>query len=152
MTVDTADGIAGITGADDSALQLMLAMHRLVRNVRRSAGIPGLHPTQVLVLAQLVEAGPQRIGELAAKVPCSQPTATSVANNLEEQGLVQRLRDTSDGRAIRLSVTEAGQAALLDVVRNQAGQLRERLDALTPEEQTSVMAAVPVLRKMATNE
>jgi DNA-binding MarR family transcriptional regulator len=151
MTVDTAGGSRGTIspGGDDSALQLMLAMHRLVRDIRRQAGTTGLHPTQLLVLVQLVDAGPQRVGELAAKVPCSQPTVTAVANGLEEAGLVRRVRDTTDGRAIRLCVTDAGRAALLEVVRNQAALLRQRLDVLDEPDRDLVLAAAPILRRMA---
>lgn len=141
----------GITGDDDTALQLMLAMHRLVRSIRRDAGTTGLHPTQLLVLVALIEGGAQRVGELAAKIPCSQPTVTSVANAMEVAGLVRRVRDTMDGRAIRLSVTDAGRAALLDVIRKQAGLLRERLDDLPETDRAQLLAAVPVLRKMATD-
>jgi DNA-binding MarR family transcriptional regulator len=147
MTADTARGSAHPSVApDDTALQLVLALHRLVRSLRRPSG---LHPTQLLVLVQLVEAGPQRIGELAARVPCSQPTATTVANGLEVDGLVRRIRDTTDGRAIRLQITEAGRAALLDVVRDQASVLRSRLDSLAEPDVRRVRAAVPVLRAMS---
>lgn len=145
MTADTAPGSASrsVGPPDDTASQLVVAMHRLVRSLRRPSG---MHPTQVLVLVQLHEAGPLRIGELAARVPCSQPTATTVANGLEVDGLVQRVRDTSDGRAIRLRITDAGRAAVLDVVREQAAVLRSRMDSLSAEDVARVRAAVPVLR------
>lgn len=149
MTVETASDATTSPDGDDTALQLMLAMHRLVRDIRRDAGTTGLHPTQLLVLVQLVEAGPQRVGELAAKIPCSQPTVTAVANGLEETGLIRRVRDTTDGRAIQLCVTEAGRAALLDVVRNQAALLRQRLDVLDEADRDLVLAVAPVLRRMA---
>jgi DNA-binding MarR family transcriptional regulator len=132
--------------ADDAALQLVLALHRLVRSLRTPAGP---HPTQLLVLVQLIQAGPQRIGELAARVPCSQPTATTVANALAADGLVRRVRDTTDGRAIQLCITDAGRAVVQDVVRNQAAKLSARLDALTPAERAQVLAALPILRKMS---
>ncbi|HEX3648809.1 MAG TPA: MarR family transcriptional regulator [Pseudonocardiaceae bacterium] len=136
--------------ADDAALQLVLALHRLVRSLRLSGTTAGLHPTQLLMLVQLIQAGPQRIGELAARVPCSQPTATTVANVLAAEGLVDRIRDASDGRAIQLRITAAGRTAVQDVVRGQAERLGERLDALSPAERALVLAAVPVLRKMTT--
>ncbi|HEX5114480.1 MAG TPA: MarR family transcriptional regulator [Pseudonocardiaceae bacterium] len=132
--------------ADDAALQLVLALHRLVRSLRT----PGQHPTRLLLLVQLIQGGPQRIGELADRIPCSQPTATTVANALAVEGLVRRVRDTSDGRAIQLQITDAGRAAVEGVVRGQADKLGERLTALAPAERAQVLAAVPVLRKMTT--
>ena len=135
--------------ADDAALQLVLALHRLVRSLRASGTTAGLHPTQLLMLVHLIQSGPRRIGELAAWIPCSQPTATTVANALAADGLVDRVRDTSDGRAIQLRITDAGRAVVQDVVRGQAERLDERLAALTAAERAQVLAAVPVLRKMA---
>ncbi|HEY1571340.1 MAG TPA: MarR family transcriptional regulator [Pseudonocardiaceae bacterium] len=137
--------------ADDAALQLVLALHRLVRSLRTPGTMAGQHPTQLLLLVQLIQGGPQRIGELAARIPCSQPTATTVANALAVEGLVRRVRDTTDGRAIQLQITDAGRAAVQDVVRGQADKLGERLTALSPAERAQVLAAVPVLRKMATS-
>jgi DNA-binding MarR family transcriptional regulator len=161
ITDQTADeGVGGALGpaeaadqvAGDSALQLVVAMHRLTRSLRRSAGDPGLHPTQLLVLVQLAESGPMRIGELATKIPCSQPTVTTVANGMEEDGLVNRIRDTTDGRAIRLEITDAGRATVLGVARSQAGLLRQRLADLSDTDRDLVLAAAPVLLRMASAE
>jgi DNA-binding MarR family transcriptional regulator len=151
MTVDAADGRVDTTGevSDESALQLVIALHRLVRSLRGSAALPGLHPTQLLVLVQLVETGPLRVGELATRIPCSQPTVTTVANGLEETGLVRRVRDTTDGRAIQLEITEAGRAAVMDVAKAQAVLLGQRLAELDAADRAAVLAAAPVLRRMA---
>jgi DNA-binding MarR family transcriptional regulator len=136
---------------DDTALDFVLALHRLVRSLRRSAAAPGLHPTQLLVLVHLVEVGPARIGELAARVSCSQPTATTVTNSLEAAGLVRRVPDTSDGRAIQVQLTEAGRDTLRAIAKDQAGQLRQRLDELDESDRQLVLAAVPVLRRMTSD-
>jgi DNA-binding MarR family transcriptional regulator len=133
---------------DETALDFLLALHRLVRSLRRSAESPSLHPTQLLVLVHLAEVGPARIGELAARVSCSQPTATTVTNGLEAAGLVRRIPDTSDGRAIRVQLTDAGRATLLAIAKDHAGQLRRRLDELDESDRQLVLAAVPVLRRM----
>jgi DNA-binding MarR family transcriptional regulator len=130
----------------DTALELVIALHRLVRSLRAAVG---LQPTQLLVLAQLIEAGSLRVGELAARVPCSQPTATNVANSLELDGLVRRVRDATDGRAIRLEITDAGRAAMRSVVRGQAHQLQDRMHALDDTDRALLAAALPVLRKMS---
>jgi DNA-binding MarR family transcriptional regulator len=142
MTVET---------TNDTALDLLLAMHNLVRSVRRRSASPGLSPTQLLVLVHLVDVGPTRIGELAARVSCSQPTATTVATSLESAGLVRRVPDASDGRAITLHITEAGRSTLITIARDQATQLRELLAQLDDADRDLVRAAVPVLRRMASD-
>ena len=147
MTVETAETAGHVS--DDSALQLVIALHRLVRSLRGNAAVPGLHPTQLLVLVQLVESGALRVGELATRIPCSQPTVTTVANGLEEAGLVRRVRDTTDGRAIRLEITDEGRTAILGVAKAQADLLRQRLAELPDTERDLVLAAAPVLRRMS---
>ena len=139
MTVET---------TNDAALDLLLAVHNLVRSVRRRSASPGLSPTQLLVLVNLIDTGPMRIGELAGRVSCSQPTATTVATSLETAGLVRRVPDTSDGRAITVHITEAGRKTMLTIAQEQAQQLRQRLDALDPADREVALAAVPVLWRL----
>jgi len=67
---------ARAVGADE-ALDVVIAMHRLMRRLRRAGHTGAVHPTQLIVLALLMQYGPLRIGELARRVPCSQPTATT---------------------------------------------------------------------------
>lgn len=134
---------------NDAALDLLLAVHHLVRSIRRRTAAPGLSPTQLLVLINLIDSGPMRIGELAGRVSCSQPTATTVATSLETVGLVRRVPDTSDGRAITLHLTDTGRATLLTIAREQAAELRDRMAGLTETDHATLLAAVPVLRHLA---
>lgn len=134
---------------DDNALDLLLAAHHLVRSIRRRSPATGLSPTQLSVLINLVDGEPLRIGELAGRVSCSQPTATTIANSLETAGYVRRVPDTTDGRAITLHITESGRNTLITIARDQADQLRQRLRMLDEAELAQVLAAVPVLRKLA---
>jgi len=90
------------------ALQLLVSMHRIVRHLRRSRTTTLLHPTQFLALMLIADEQPIRIGEIAARVPCSQPTATTTVAALEESGLVRREPDPVDGRATAVVLTEAG--------------------------------------------
>ncbi|EWM16349.1 hypothetical protein KUTG_06653 [Kutzneria sp. 744] len=54
------------------SLHLLISLHRLLRTIRQAAPA-GLYPTQLIVLNQLLQGGPMRVGELAAQVPCSHP-------------------------------------------------------------------------------
>jgi DNA-binding MarR family transcriptional regulator len=98
---------------------------------------------------QLVEGGAMRIGELAATVPCSQPTATTVVAGLETAGLVRREPDPADGRATLVSLTEAGIKTVQTMALGEAAALTDRIDALSDEDRQLVLAAAPVLRKLA---
>jgi DNA-binding MarR family transcriptional regulator len=52
--------------------------------------------------------GPARIGELNAAVLLSQPALSRLVDRLAADGLVRRVPDPSDGRGVRVELTEAG--------------------------------------------
>ncbi|MGP3976096.1 MarR family winged helix-turn-helix transcriptional regulator [Streptomyces sp. 8N114] len=133
----------------DAAFEMVLALHRLLRSLRRASPTGGLQPTQLIALSLLTEAGPSRIGVIADRVPCSQPTATAVVAELETLGLVRREPDPTDGRATRVAVTEEGVGALRGVAHGEAEVLLERLGALPEEEVERVLATAPLLRALA---
>ncbi|WP_143174267.1 MarR family winged helix-turn-helix transcriptional regulator [Streptoalloteichus hindustanus] len=132
---------------EDDALQLVLAVHRLNRTLRLST--TDLPPTQLIVLSLLAEHGPMRIGELAARVPCSQPTATTVVAVLEAAGLARREPDPADGRAVLIILTDEGQERITSVARREAELLDRRMAELEPDEREIVLAATPLLRRLA---
>ncbi|MFD9796234.1 MarR family winged helix-turn-helix transcriptional regulator [Streptomyces sp. NPDC059070] len=134
---------------DDAALQLVISLHRLLRGLRRAAPADGIQPTQIVLLSLLAESGPARIGALAARVPCSQPTATAAVTGLAAAGLVLREPDPTDGRASRIVLTEKGVRALVEAARAEAEVLAWRLGALADEEARAVVALGPLLRRLA---
>src|SRR6185312_1338742 len=63
--------------------------------------------TEVGVL-RVLRSGPRRITELAAEERVTQPAITLLVNRLTERGLVQRIPDLTDRRAVLVSLTAAG--------------------------------------------
>ncbi|HEX3791132.1 MAG TPA: MarR family transcriptional regulator [Pseudonocardiaceae bacterium] len=133
----------------ESALRLVITLHRLVRSLRLGTGAPMLNPTQLLVLSHLIDAGPTRIGELAGQAGTSQPTATTVVAGMVAAGLVQRVPDTADGRAVRVDLTEFGRATLLSLAGRQADLVRDRVRGLTVRERAVLAEALPLLEKLS---
>jgi DNA-binding MarR family transcriptional regulator len=58
---------------------------------------------------------PVRMGELHQHVLLSQPALSRMVDRLVERGLVRRAPDPSDGRAVRLALTDAGRARQREV-------------------------------------
>lgn len=133
-------------------LHLVIALHRLVRSLRRANPASALQPTQLIVLAQLNESGPLRIGELAERVPCSQPTATTTVASLESGGYLRREHDPDDGRAVRVVLTESGSGAIRSLARGEAEALTRRLGILPEGSRDAVLALAPLLRQLAEHE
>ncbi|MCC8245730.1 MarR family winged helix-turn-helix transcriptional regulator [Saccharothrix luteola] len=134
---------------NQDALQLVVAVHRLIRSLRQSASVRRLQPTQLLVLAELASQGPMRIGEIAVRALCSQPTATTVVTGLESSGLVRRESDPADGRATIVELTGLGRDTILSLAHGEAELLSERIARLEPEERDALRAVTPLLRRLA---
>jgi DNA-binding MarR family transcriptional regulator len=142
MTVRTVDA--------DETLDIVIGMHRLMRRLRRTARQSGaVHPTQLIVLALLNQYGPLRVGELARRVPCSQPTATTAVAGLLVAGLVSREPDPDDGRATRVAATGAGLAVLGSVAHGEAEVLAALMSSIPEDEARRVLAAAPALGTLA---
>jgi DNA-binding MarR family transcriptional regulator len=133
----------------DEALDVVIGMHRLMRRLRRTGPNGAVHPTQLIVLALLNQYGPLRVGELARRVPCSQPTATTAVAGLAVAGFVSREPDPTDGRAARIAATGAGRDVLRSVARGEAEVLAALMSSLPEEESRSVLAAASALHTLA---
>ncbi|MET9269685.1 MarR family transcriptional regulator [Kribbella sp. NPDC003557] len=130
------------------ALQLLVSMHRIVRHLRRSRTTTLLHPTQFLALMLIADEQPIRIGEIAARVPCSQPTATTTVAALEEAGLVRREPDPVDGRATAVVLTDAGAQTVEASGRQAADELAKLLDRLDDADRALVLQAGAILNRV----
>src|SRR5260370_11097602 len=139
---------AGTVSTQES-LQLVIAVHRLVRGLRRAADIATPHATQLIVLALLAQHGPLRVGELAARIPCPQPTATITVAGLQSAGLVTREADPADGRAARVLVTEDGRHTLQSLAHSEAQALAALLSTVGEEDLRILRTAIPLLSGLA---
>ncbi len=76
-------------------------------------------------LLALIVSGEERASGLAGQLALARPTVSAAVETLVANGLLERTSVDGDRRAIRLTITPAGRAALR--VAEQA--MRERLDA-----------------------
>lgn len=77
----------------------------------RAGEIEGLTPTQGDILRTLIlrQEG-LRVSTLAAHLNVTQPTASGAVASLERKGLIEKLADPDDGRALLLRATRSGRA------------------------------------------
>ena len=113
---------------------------------------PDITLAQTSILLTLLDSGPIRMTELAARERVRTPTTTVAIRRLEKLGLVKRSRDPSDLRAVLVEVTPEGL-----VQRDEAQQLRRAhlatiLGRLTPEEREELTRALRPLQRIADSE
>ncbi|MGO1971892.1 MAG: MarR family winged helix-turn-helix transcriptional regulator [Propionibacteriaceae bacterium] len=129
---------------DRLSVDLVVAAARFTRAAAHSSGATEAQAVW-RALSILDEHGPVRVSDFALIDRCSQPTATTMLQRLEQSGAVQRVPDPRDGRATLLSLSEQGSARLHALRTDVADGLRERMSNLSPGQREQVRTAVEVL-------
>lgn len=129
------------------ASRLAVVVGRLSRRSRVSPG--SLSYGMVSALASIMRLGPMRPGDLARAEVVTKPTMTRVLGELEQKGLIRRESDPTDGRAFVVTVTEAGQAAVLEARRERAGIFAELMHELGDDDLRAIDNALAALERAA---
>ena len=102
----------------------------------------GLTPAQYRIM-KLAGAGGERSTRLAQRLAVAKPTLTALADGLVAAGYATRTAEEGDRRVVRLTLTEAGRAALDRADAAYAAWLTELLTATG--EPAAVLAALGLL-------
>jgi DNA-binding MarR family transcriptional regulator len=100
--------------------------------------------TEVGVLGALAER-PHRVTELAAREGVTQPGMTLLVNRFEERGWVARSPDPADGRAVLVSLTDAGRATRETLRAEYRALVHEEMAMLPDEDIAALARAVEIL-------
>jgi len=138
-----------LLGALELADELQPLAVRLARLLfQEGAGSSRVSRAQVSVLRVLRDEGPRRIGELADAEHVAQPTITKLVVRLEQEGLVTRVSDPDDGRAVLVGLTPAGREQLRKMSAAAATALTRRLEALDAGDRAALTNALPALERL----
>lgn len=88
------------------------------------------------------------IGDLAAFLGVTMPTASAMAERLVRGGLVETRADTADRRRSPLHITVSGSAQLRRISRGAHGDLTRALAACNPEELATLQAGLQLIRRV----
>jgi DNA-binding MarR family transcriptional regulator len=97
------------------------------------------------LLVALLRHGPQRISQLGGHVGISQGTASTLAEALVRDGLLERQADPHDGRATQLALTATGQERARAWLRDYEAAAGEVFAALPPEQRPALLTALRIL-------
>ena len=94
---------------DSIAFALMHAGHRVEARLEEALAGVGLSGAKHAALSFLVaQDHPLSLSELAEKLTCVRSNVTQLVDRLEADGLVKRIDDPADRRAVRAEVTRRG--------------------------------------------
>lgn len=134
---------------DELASQLRRAI--LVSSRRlRAERVGDVTLAQYSVMARLLEAGSATPSDLAALERVAAPSMTRTVRCLEDAGYVTRAHHPDDGRAVLVTLTDAGHEVIRETRRRRTVWLAQRLDSLTPDELETLAAASDILRRIST--
>jgi len=140
----------------DLAGDLQRVLAKLITVVRRgdtnSGSRPDLTLAQVSILLTLLDSGPIRMTELAARERVRTPTTTVAIRRLEKLGLVKRSRDTTDMRAVLVEVTPEGLIQYREALEARRLHLAELLSRLTEDERGDLVRALKPLEHLTSVE
>lgn len=135
---------------DDAAEQIAALLDGIVRRQRRASregfGESVTHG-QFRVLRTLDNADqPLRLSELAARLGIVPRSATSVVDDLEAAGLLERQPDPNDRRATLVDLTRDGRQILTTLREKRREVMATQLSRLTPTDQQTL---IQLLQRLA---
>jgi DNA-binding MarR family transcriptional regulator len=123
------------------------AMNDRVIRAMREAGFD-VTVAQARIAQRIAEDG-SRLTDLAEQAQVTKQTASLLVTALEREGLVERVPDPADGRAILIRFTRKGQAASQQAREVVIGVEQEWNDHLGPELAGCLHEALTKLRDIA---
>lgn len=118
----------------DTYIKVWRATHAMEVRANRHLADHHLTISQFGVLEALYHLGPLSQRQLAEKILRSSGNLTMVIDNLERDGLVRRERDVRDRRVMQVSLTEAGQALITEIMPTHASSIESVFSALSAVE------------------
>jgi DNA-binding MarR family transcriptional regulator len=129
-------------------VDILIDLWRLIRNMTRVAGANDdpMSTTQRIALFELGDGGSLRLNDLAERMGVSAPTASRSVDALHELGLVERVADQQDRRALRIDLTPAGRKLLVERRATAEAAFAPAVAALSESERKTLSK---LLRRMA---
>lgn len=122
---------------------LRRALHTMRRDVREQVDLTPSRHRALRVVARSPE--PQRQTVLAAALDVVPRSVTSLVDDLERAGLVERRPDPTDRRATLVAATDDGRAVLVEADRQRRRHAQELLARLEPGEQDELLRLLHLL-------
>jgi DNA-binding MarR family transcriptional regulator len=150
---ETAAGLAAEgdpAGLAAEVLGAISAIRRVARRAVRSAWDAEPLPSAQSELLRLAAARPGiSVAEAAHELRLAPNTVSTLVGRLTAAGLLGRSRASSDGRSVRLTVTDPAARRIAEWRDLRAELAARALDRLTPGDRQALADAVPALLRFA---
>lgn len=131
----------------DTFIKLTRCTYSVLARLTERNSIGDLTYSQFAVLEALYHLGSMTQGDISIKVLKSGSNMTTVIDNLERDGLVQRERNDEDRRVVHIHLTEKGKKKVMSVLPGHVAALVEEFSVLTSNEQETLAGLCKKLGK-----
>jgi DNA-binding MarR family transcriptional regulator len=133
----------------DEVARLRAAIGRLSRQLNASVADVGFSPSQLSVLGTVARRGPIGIGELAELEGINPTMLSRIVGKLSDAGMIERIADPDDGRAVVTHTTAAGRKLHQRVQDQRSKAIAARLENIPEAHAAQLLAALPALEALS---
>ena len=137
--------VCGKQSVEAVADHLHSAAIHLLRRLHKQDETSGVGPARLSALSVLVFGGPMTLGQLAGAERVKPPTMSRVVAGLKRSGLVETIKDPSDGRRITIRASAKGARLMQAARKRRLEYLARHLESLGTEEIGKLRAGVEIL-------
>jgi DNA-binding MarR family transcriptional regulator len=128
----------------EAIIYLSTETRRVTKELARRANVTG---PQLTVVKLLETIGDLSLSELSDKIRAQNSTVTGIVDRMEREGLVLRVRSTTDRRVVRIHLTDKGQELAREIPVEPMEILRSALSGLTATETTELLRLMTKVAK-----
>ena len=121
--------------------QFEVFMQRSMRGIMGSMKQDGLSMPQIYTLMYLYHEGEVRISDIATLMDVGKAAASQLVERLVQQGLVERVEDSSDRRAKKIRLQPKSLRLIEKGLAVQRREMGELMSQLSPEQMATVQKA-----------
>lgn len=133
----------------DNLILLMFKTGRIIREgVKQRERINPFSVLQLETLQYVDDHHNPTMNDIARYLSITPPSATSLITAVVRDGYLERLRDKTDRRKVRLAITSHGRRAIDHGVRQMSAQMRGVFEHLSAREQKDLMRILDKLSKI----
>jgi DNA-binding MarR family transcriptional regulator len=129
--------------------RLRVVIGKLARQLNATSTGEGLTPTQSSVLGLIRVRGPLGLAELTELEGLNPTMLSRIVRRLDDDGLIRRLPDPADLRAVRVEITPSGELVHERIRTHRTRVVSECLDRLPAGTTSELLTAVPALEALA---
>jgi len=130
-------------------LVLMMAHRAVSAHAKASFAAMDLGRSDFLILEMLLHKGPQLVNDIGRRIDLTSGSMTTAIDRLEERGFVERVTDSHDRRARRVTLTREGKALITKAFGAHKKRIDRSANALSKSERATLISLLKKLGRGA---